>query len=176
MGFLHGPLDIKLLVLYIMSRVAAPIGFDVLTELVMGCEEVDYFLFAQEVGDLVQRGHLALDDGGLYTITEKGRANSGIMEDSLSTVIRGKCNRALAALNATLRRNAQVTARVVEESEGRCRVELGLRDDTGTFFSLLLETPSREQGQKIVRRYQDAPEDCFNAILTYLLQSPKEGT
>ena len=52
MGFLRGPLDVKLLVLYIMSRVAAPISFDALTDLVLDCEEVDYFLFAQEVGEL----------------------------------------------------------------------------------------------------------------------------
>lgn len=174
MGFIHGPLDIKLLVLYIMSRVAAPIAFDTLTELVMSCEEVDYFLFAQEVNDLVESGHLVLDEGGLYTVTEKGRTNSGIMEDSLSTVIRGKCNRALAKLNAALRRDAQVTAKVVDDQEGRCRVELGLADDAGPLFTLALAVPSRELGEKIVRRYHDAPEDCFNAILACLLQGPRE--
>ena len=174
MGFIRKPLDVKLLVLYIMSRVAAPISFDALTELVMSCEAIDYFLFAQEVGDLVSSGHLALGDDGLYTVTERGRTNSGIMEDSISSPIRGKANRALADLNAALRRDAQVTAQVVEEPEGRCRVELGLADDAGSLFSLSLEAPSKELGEKIVRHYHDAPEDCFNAILALLLQNPKE--
>lgn len=171
-GFIRKPLDVKLLVLYIMSRVAAPISFDALTELVMSCEAIDYFLFAQEVGDLVASGHLALGDDGLYTVTERGRTNSGIMEDSISSPIRGKANRALADLNAALRRDAQVTAQVVEESEGRCRVELGLADDAGSLFSLSLEAPSKELGEKIVRHYHDAPEDRFNAILSLLLQEP----
>ncbi len=175
-GFLHGPLDIKLLVLYIMGRVAAPIGFDTLTELVMGCETVDYFLYAQEVSDLVSSGHLTLGEDGLYAITEKGRTNSAIMEDSLSTVIRGKCDRALRALNAGLRRAAQVTARLMEEAPDRCQVELGLADDAGPLLSLTLAVPSREQGQRIAARYRQDPEECFNAILACLLppSPPKE--
>lgn len=176
MGFLRGPLDVKLLVLYIMSRVAAPISFDALTGLVLDCEEVDYFLFAQEVGELVTREQLVLDDGGLYTITEKGRTNSGIMEDSLSTAIRGKANRALAVLNAALRRDAQVTAKLIDEGEGRCHVELGLADNAGPLFSLALAVPSKELGEKIVRRYHDGPEECFNAILSLLLQEPGKET
>ncbi len=174
MGFLRGPLDIKLLVLYLMSRVAAPISFDALTGLVMDCEQVDYFLFAQEVGDLVARGQLVLDDGGLYTITEHGRANSGVMEDSLSAAIRGKANRALAVLNAALRRDAQVTAKLIDEGQGRCHVELGLADDVGPLFSLSLAVPSKELGEKIVRNYHDGPEACFNAILSCLLHEPEE--
>lgn len=173
-GFIRDPLDIKLLVLYIMSRVAAPIGFDTLTDLSMCDSGVDYFLFAQEVEALVNSGHLFKDDEGLYSITEKGRTNGGIMESSLPSVVRGRCNRALAELNAQLRRNAQVTAQVVDEAEGRCRVELGLQDDTGPLFSLALAVPSQEQGQRIARRFHDSPEDAFNAILSCLLQDPKE--
>ena len=173
MGFIHDSMDVKVLVLYIMDRVAAPINFDTLTELVMGCEEVDYFLFAQEVDDLVNTEHLLLTDDGLYSATEKGRVNGKAMEDSLSTVIRGKASRAVGALNATLRREAQVTAKLVDDPDGRCHVELGLADDAGSIFSLSLIAPTKEEGQKIVRRYHDTPEDIFNAILT-LLQGPKE--
>lgn len=173
-GFIRDPLDIKLLVLYIMSRVAAPIDFDTLTDLSMRDSGVDYFLFAQEVEGLVNSGHLTRTDDGLYSITEKGRTNGGIMESSLPTVVRGRCNRALAELNAKLRRNAQVTAQVADEGEGRCRVELGLQDDAGPIFSLALAVPSQEQGQQIAHRFQQSPEDTFNAILNCLLQDPKE--
>ena len=45
-GFIHDKLDIKLLILYIMDRVAAPIDFDTLTDLSMCDNGVDYFQFA----------------------------------------------------------------------------------------------------------------------------------
>lgn len=173
-GFIHDPLDVKLLILYIMSRVAGPIDFATLTDLTLCDDGVDYFLFAQAVDQLIESGHLEKDVGGLYTVTEKGRANSGVMESSLPTVIRGRCDRALARLNAALRRDAQVTAQVVEEAEGRCRVELGLSDDAGPLLRLALAVPSQAQGRQIAQRFRDHPEESFNAILAYLLQD-KEG-
>lgn len=173
-GFIRQSLDVKLVVLYIMARVAAPIDFATLTDLSLCDEAVDYFLFAQAVDQLVESGHLVRDDEGLYTITQKGRDNGGVMESSLPTVIRGRCNRALAKVNAKLRRDAQVTAQVVEDAPERCHVELGLADDAGPIFDLRLTVPSPQQGRDIARRFQERPEDAFNAILTCLLQAPEE--
>lgn len=172
-GFIHDPLDVKLLVLYIMSRVAAPINFATLTDLVLCDDGVDYFLFAQAVEELVKSGHLVKDDGGLYAITEKGRTNSDIMESSLPSVVRGRCNRALTQLNDQLRRNDQITAQVVEEA-GRYQVELGLADNMGPLLQLILAVPTREQGEAIAARFQDHPEESFHAILACLRQEPKE--
>lgn len=172
-GFIHDPLDIKLLVLYIMSRVAAPIDFATLTDLVLCDDGIDYFLFAQAVEELIQTGHLSKDEGGLYSATEKGRANSDIMESSLPTVVRGRCNRALAQLNDVLRRGQQVTAQV-SEREGRWQVELGLADDLGPLLQLTLTVPSQAQGEEIAQRFQKSPEETFHTITAYLCQGPKE--
>lgn len=171
-GFIRDPLDVKLLVLYIMSRVAAPIDFATLTDLTLCDDGVDYFLFAQAVDQLIESGHLVKDDGGLYSATEKGRANSGIMESSLPTVIRGRCNRALAQLNATLRRDAQVTAQVVDLDDGRCQVELGLSDEVGQVLHLTLAVPSPPQGRRVAQNFRSQPEETFNAILSCLLREP----
>lgn len=173
-GFIHESLDVKLLVLYIMGRVAAPIDFATLTDLSLCDEGVDYFLFAQAVDQLIDSGHLVKDDAGLYAITPKGRTNGGIMESSVPIVIRGRCDRALAQVNATLRRNAQVTAQVVEDTPEHCHVELGLSDDAGPVFSLRLTVPSAQQGQDMAQRFRERPEDTFNAILSCLLQEPEE--
>lgn len=173
-GFIHGTLDIKVLILYIMSRVAAPIDFGTLTDLTLCDDGIDYFLYAQAVDDLVDKGHLAKGDDGLYTVTQKGRTNGGIMESSIPTVVRGRCNKALAELNATLRRNAQITARVDAHDPCRCQVELGLRDDSGPIFSLTLAVPSQKQGDEIARRFRERPESTFNSILTCLLHKPEE--
>lgn len=171
-GFIHQPLDIKLLVLYIMSRVAAPIDFDTLTDLALCDEGVDYFLYAQAVDQLITSEHLVKDDEGYYSITQKGRTNGGVMESSLPSVVRGRCDRALAHLNTTLRRNAQITAQVTQDSPERCQVELGLSDDLGPLFDLRLTVPSASQGQSIAQRFHQCPEDYFNAILACLLQGP----
>ncbi len=67
-GFIHDKLDIKFLVLYLLSRTQAPIDFVTLTDLAMCDEGVDYFLFTQAVSELVESEHL-LVEGERYSIT-----------------------------------------------------------------------------------------------------------
>lgn len=174
-GFIHDPLDIKLLVLYVMSRVAAPVDFAALTTLALQDDGVDYFLFAQAVEELVASGHLLLADDGLYSITQRGRDNSAVMENSLPSVVRGRCNRVLAAHNDALRRAAQVTAQVDTLPDSRCQVTLGLSDDVSDLLRLTLTVPDQAQGQDIADRFQAAPERLFHALLSALLGGGKEA-
>lgn len=171
-GFIHDELDTKLLVLYIMSRAAGPVDFATLTDLAMCDSGVDYFLFAQAVSGLVESGHLQLSDG-LYTVTDKGRENSATLESGLPTVVRGRCDRAVARLNAHIRRAAQVTAQV-SDREGHPTVELGLSDDAGPLLRLSLTTPSQELAQQIAQNFQARPEELFNGLLSLLLKPQEE--
>ena len=72
MGFIQDEMDLKLLVLYIMARIAAPITFLQLLELALCDAGVDYFSLTQAVEHLVETEHLSRE-GERYAITEKGR-------------------------------------------------------------------------------------------------------
>lgn len=174
-GFIHDPLDIKLLILYVMSRVAAPVDFPTLTALALQDDGMDYFLFAQAAEELVSSGHLLLTDDGLYSITEKGRTNSAVMENSLPSVVRGRCNRALSKCNDELRREAQVTSQIDASPDGRCQLTLGLADDAGPLLHLTLAMPSEEQAQQVAQRFQKSPEKLFHALVAVMLNESKEG-
>ena len=176
-GFVHESLDVKVVILYNMARVAAPIDYDTLTDLSLCDSGIDFFLLAPAVDHLVKSGHLDKGDDGLYTITEKGRTNGGILEGDLSSVVRDRCDKALARVNATLRRSAQVTAQATQDELGRCRVELGLADDAGPLLDLRLTVPDLRRGQEMARRFQEYPEEVFNTVLSCLLKkSEKEET
>ena len=83
MGFIQDEMDLKLLVLYIMARIAAPITFLQLLELALCDAGVDYFSLTQAVEHLVETEHLSRE-GERYAITEKGRCNSEICESRLA--------------------------------------------------------------------------------------------
>lgn len=167
-GFIHDELDIKLLVLYIASRAAGPLDFATLTDLALCDSGVDYFLFSQAVSGLVERGHLLLENG-MYSITDKGRENSNALESGLPSVVRGRCDRALAPINAALRRVREVSAQAAEE-DGRWYAELGLSDDSGPLLRLTLATPTQESAQQIVENFQRQPEALFQRVLPLLLE------
>ena len=96
-GFIHDKLDIKFLILYIMARVASPIDFHALTDLTMCDDGVDYFEFAEAVSELVETGHLTLEND-LYAITDKGRSNGAACESSLPYTVKQKCGVNLARI------------------------------------------------------------------------------
>ena len=166
-GFIHDKLDIKLLVLYIMNRAAAPIDFATLTDLAMCDSGVDYFQFAEAVAELLESTHLT-QDGEYYSITDKGRRTCAAGESSLSPVIRSRCDQRLGPLNEALKRKAQVRAELRPQAGGY-DVCLAMDDDQGSLFALTLLAPSQEDGQRIADHFLQHPDRIYNGILGILL-------
>ena len=171
-GFIHGKLDIKLLVLYLTSRLAGPVDFTTLTDLALCDDGVDYFVYAEAVSELVASGHLA-QQGQDYTITDKGRRNIAAGESSLSPVIRTRCDRRLAPLNNAIRRRAQVRSQVRQAGDS-WQVQLALDDGEESLFSLSLWAPGQDSAQAMADRFQAHPEQVYNGILGVLLADGKE--
>lgn len=174
-GFIQNELDLKLLVLYIMARAAAPITFLQLLDVALCDAGVDYFSLTEVVGHLVETGHLE-QEGELYAITEKGRRNSEICESSLPYSVRMHCDDNLVKLNAVLRRAALVQTDLTPNGDGTCQARLYLADDSGPLMELKVLYPSLDQGQDLVRRFQEAPEALYHQIMGLLApKHPNDG-
>lgn len=172
-GFIHDKLDIKFLVLYIAARVEAPIDFATLTDLSLCDEGVDYFLFSQAVSELVQSEHL-LFENDRYNITEKGRKNGAICEESLPFSVRQKCDQNLAKLNARLRYEAQIRTEIEQrEDKGFC-VRFIMDDHQDNLMTLSLYSPTLEQAEQMAEVYKKSPEQVYRAILSTLSPSNNE--
>ena len=122
---------------------------------------------------MVETEHLALTDE-LYAITEKGRRNSEICENSLPFSVRAKCNSRLQELNATLRREAQVQASVTEREDGGCTLTLSLDDESGNLVNLSLFSGSKEQAERLAEGFRRNPERVYHSLLSALKQSAIE--
>ena len=167
MGYIQNELDLKLLVLYIMNRVAAPIPFNQLLELALCDAGVDYFSLTQAVNHLVETQHLA-QEGEHYSITEKGRHNCQICEETLPYSVRRRCDENLSAINDRLRRSAQVRGELLPREDGTFTVHLGLDDDAGSLLKLDLLLTDQEQGEQLIARFKENPEQVYSTLLTTL--------
>lgn len=167
-GYIQNDLDLKLLVLYIMNHAAAPITFNQLLELSLCDAGVDYFSLTQAVNHLVETEHLCAQ-GERYAITEKGRHNSQICEETLPFSVRRRCDENLITVNDFLRREAQIRGELIPREDGTFTAKLALDDDAGNLFSLDLLVPSREQGEQLVSRFKAGPEAFYNTIIKTLL-------
>lgn len=167
-GFIHGKLDIRMLILFLMSRVISPIDLPTLTDLALCDAGVDYFSFADSVCELVESGHLEEKDH-LYSITEKGKQHNAITESSLPYSVRLKSERPLAELNDRLRRAAQIRSYMELREDGLYTVHLALDDNEGNLFSLSLLAGGEKHGKQIMDRFQSVPDQVYNDLLSVLL-------
>lgn len=172
-GFIHDKLDIKFLILYLMSRIVSPIDFATLTDLVMCDDGIDYFDYAECVAELVSTEHLKLEEQR-YSITEKGQRNGSICESSLPYSVRLKCDKSLAKWNAVLRRDAQVRVEVEQRSDGFYTLRLILDDESGNLLTLEMLTVSPEQAEQLGERFRTEPELIYNGIIDLLTSSQEK--
>ena len=166
-GFIQDDLDLKLLVLYIMDRAAGPITFLQLFELALCDAGVDYFSLAQAVDHMVATGQLTKEEDR-YAITEKGRRNSQICEGGLPRSVRRHCDDNLIQVNAALRRESQVRARIMDREDGTATLCLSLEDDSSPLLHLALLSPGREQAERWAEAFQADPSALYMNVIKLL--------
>ena len=166
-GFIQDDLDLKLLVLYIMDRAAGPITFLQLFELALCDAGGDYFSLAQAVDHMVATGQLTKEEDR-YAITEKGRRNSQICEGGLPRSVRRHCDDNLIQVNAALRRESQVRARIMDREDGTATLCLSLEDDSSPLLHLALLSPGREQAERWAEAFQSDPSALYMNVIKLL--------
>lgn len=171
MGYIQNDLDLKLLVLYIMNRAVAPISFNQLLDLALCDAGVDYFSLTQAVNHLVETEHLTAQ-GERYEITDKGRHNCQICEETLPFSVRRRCDENLITVNEQLQREAQVQGKLLPRKDGTFTVSLALDDDSGSLLRLELLIPDQEQGKDLIDRFKNHPEQVYNRVINALLTDP----
>ena len=172
-GFIQDKLEIKFLILYIMSRIIESIPFDAVQDMTMCDDGIDYFDFSECLADLVRTGHLTLQND-VYNITQKGIRNSEICESSLPYSVRIRADRNLAAYNQKLRRKSLVRANVTERENGTYTVSLSLSDDVDNLMNLSLMVTQKEMAKDLEKRFQKNAEHIYITLINTLLHSPTE--
>lgn len=169
-GFIRGPLDTRLLILYILARTAFPIDEAQLLDLALCDEGVNYFQFTDALSSLKNTGHVVENEEGKLAITDKGRANGSICEDELAYSVRLRCDRSIAEENRKLRRSNQIRASLLEREDGPgVTVHMVMDDDTGNLLTLDMLAPDRKQGELLAAAFRQDAERVYNLLLTTLL-------
>ena len=73
LGYLHNKMDVKVLVLFILSRIDSPLRLEDLYEVAYQDDSLNYFTLVESIGELQSSGHITADADGRYYITDKGR-------------------------------------------------------------------------------------------------------
>ena len=172
-GFIHDMLDVKVLILYIMSRIQYPVNVDKLFELAYQDDCLNYFDVAQALPQMVDSGHLERNEQGEYTITDKGVETGKVTDDSLAFPVMQRVQAAVDRFNRERRRDDFIHIQMTERGEGEYAVIMGLDDEVGNLMTLELSAPSRQQARILSRAFRDRAEYIYQMIMTELIDEPE---
>jgi len=170
LGFIHDMMDVKVLILFVTARSNYPMTGQEIYELCYQDECLSYFDVCAALPEMVESGHLAVTDEK-YTITEKGRQDGAITEDSLAFTVRQSAENAVAKFNRQIRRSSYVKTQIIPREKGDYSVVMSLDDDMGNLMTMELVAPDRRQATRLSRLFEIQAEAVYSGAMNTLLQA-----
>lgn len=169
LGFIHDMIDVKVLILFVAARSSYPMTVQEIYELCYQDECLSYFDVCTAVPEMVTSGHLKKLDDEKYEITEKGKSDGAITEDSIAFTVKQRAENAVARFNRQLRRKSFIKTQVVPRENGEFSVIMGLDDETGSLMTLELTAPNQRQALRLAKLFEQKAESVYNLTMMELL-------
>ena len=169
LGFIHDMMDVKVLILFVTARSNYPMTCAEVYELCYQDDCLSYFDVCTAIPEMVASGHLKEVEGDKYQITEKGRHDGALTEDSIAFTVKQRAENAVATFNRQLRRSSFVKTRVVPGKNGEYSIILSLDDDTGSLMTLELSAPDQRQAVRLGRLFENKAEEVYSVVMMTLL-------
>ena len=174
LGFIHDMMDVKVLILYVMSRVNYPVTVQQIYELCYQDDCLSYFDVCTAVPEMVNSLHLRPLEDDTYEITEKGKEAGALTQDSIAFSVRQRAENAVAKFNRQIRRSSFVKTQILPRENGDFSVIMALDDEMGNLMTLELMAPNQRQAVRLGRLFEKKAETIYNLTMTELLDAEDE--
>ncbi|MBQ4381281.1 MAG: DUF4364 family protein [Oscillospiraceae bacterium] len=171
LGFIHGEIELKVLILFILRRIKSPVPKNELTEATLLCDDgFSYFDFTDCLGDLVDRGQVAQADD-FFTITPKGRDNGETMENDLPYSVRIRAEKSADSLNRKLERDRLISTGHELMKSGGFTVRLSLSDGEAQLMDMTLLCGDEEMAHRLEKGFRFDAEQIYFDMVERILDS-----
>ena len=169
LGFIHDMMDVKVLILFVMARVSYPVTMQEIYELCYQDDCLSYFDVCTAIPEMVQSGHLRELENGKYEITDKGRADGALTEDSIAYTVKQLAENAVARYNRQIRRSSFIKTQIIPREGGDYSVVMSLDDEVSNLMTLELVAPNQRQAVRLGKLFEKKAEIIYNMTMTELL-------
>ena len=173
LGYIHNMMDVKVLILFVAGKSHYPMTVQEIYELCYQDDCLSYFDVCTAVPEMVTSGHLKQVEDR-YEITEKGRQDGAVTEDSIAYTVKRRAEDAVEKFNRKLRRGSFVKSQVLPRESGDYSVVMSLDDEEGNLMTLELSAPDSRQAVRLSRLFEQKAEDVYKMIMTVLLDDEDE--
>ena len=173
-GFIRQKIDIKVLILYILKRLPAPVSQNMLTELTIIDNATNYFDYIECLTEL-EESDLIITTEDKYIITPKGIRTATEMESKLPYTIRIKAAAGAERAAKILARDAMIKTSHREKPEGGYTVSLSLSDGLGEMMHLDILAGSDRQAVEMEQRFRKNAESLYLRIAGILTEDSEDS-
>lgn len=174
LGFIHDMLDVKVLILFVMARVSYPVNTQQIYELCYQDDCLSYFDVCTAIPEMVKSGHLKALEEERFEITDKGRADGSLTEDSIAFTVKQRAENAVARFNRQIRRSSFVKTQILPRENGDYSVIMALDDEMGNLMTLELLAPNQRQAVRLGKLFEKKAEAVYNLTMAELLDDEEE--
>ena len=174
LGFIHDMLDVKVLILFVMARVSYPVDIQQIYELSYQDDCLSYFDVCTAVPEMVKSGHLKELENAQFEITEKGKADGALTEDSIAFTVKQRAENAVSRFNRQIRRSSFVKTQIIPRESGDFSVMMSLDDEAGNLMTLELMAPNQRQAVRLGKLFERKAEAVYNLTMAELLDDEDE--
>ena len=162
-------MDVKVLILFVVARCGYPVTCQEIYELCYQDDCLSYFDVCTAIPEMVRSGHLKALDDEKYEITEKGKTDGSLTEDSIAFTVKQRAENAVARFNRQMRRSSFVKTQVIPRENGDYSVVMALDDEMGNLMTLELMAPDQRQAVRLSRLFEQKAENVYNLTIMELL-------
>ena len=174
LGFIHDMMDVKVLILFVMARSGYPVTCQEIYELCYQDDCLSYFDVCTAIPEMVKSGHLKALEEEKYEITEKGKTDGALTEDSIAFTVKQRAENAVARFNRQMRRSNFVKTQVLPREGGDFSVIMALDDEMGNLMTLELVAPDQRQAVRLGKLFEKKAEMVYNLTMAELLDDEDE--
>lgn len=169
LGFVHDMMDVKVLILFVATRANYPMTMQEFHEVCYQDDGVSYFDVCTAIPQMVTSGHLEQVDEQRYVVTEKGRQDSQMTENSLAFTVKLRAEDAIFRFNQRLHRSVFVKTNLIPKENGEYSVRMTLDNETGNLMMLELMAPNQRQAIRLEKLLENKAEEIYNLTMVELL-------
>ena len=167
-GGLKETYEVKILICYLLHSLEAPLTLENITEICTDGGVTDYFTLSIAVSELRTGGQLAEEDG-CYVLTALGRETAENLKQALPSSLRDNIIRQGIALLARLRKQNEVSAKILPDGKG-FRVACSVHEGDLDFFTMTFFAPDRKQAEIIAHNFSRQSTEIYQGLIRVLTE------
>lgn len=169
--------ECKVLILYILNKIQKPVTKDVLLQLILSIDDMNYFYFQQFILDLIDNKYVVEVLQGnekLYKITDSGIRTLELTLDILPGIKKLKVDNKIKDELNEIEDKVSVTSEFEPFHLTEFLVTCKITENNSSIFEVKILASDRDQAKKIADNWEKNSEKIYPQILNLLSKGKKK--